>query len=157
MALRMVSSFRATAMSATIFGLPAATRRSKKAFNTGLHFLATMAPMNRTARPAVRPPPMKLLPRPFAGLARERRQPCKGCNLLVAELPELGQLSHKRTRDDGADAGNGGEQFFLGPPGRGAFDGVVDIGIQACQLFFESFDEPGNTLPEARSSQPLLA
>jgi hypothetical protein len=28
---------------------------------------------------------------PFAGLARERREPDEGCNLLVAELPELGQ------------------------------------------------------------------
>src|SRR5262249_30448049 len=48
MALRMVRSLRATAMSATIFGFPAATRRSKKAFKMGLCCLPTSAPMNST-------------------------------------------------------------------------------------------------------------
>src|SRR5277367_3585961 len=57
MALRMVRSFRATAMRATILGLPAATRRSKKALRMGLWRLATMAPMNRAVRTALRPPP----------------------------------------------------------------------------------------------------
>jgi len=36
MALRMVRSFRATATRATIFGLPAASRRSRKALRAGL-------------------------------------------------------------------------------------------------------------------------
>ena len=62
MALRIVNSLRATAMSATILGLPAATGRSKKAFISGLRLLATSAPMNSAERTAGRPPPMKLLP-----------------------------------------------------------------------------------------------
>jgi hypothetical protein len=36
---------------------------------------------------------------PFAGLARERRQPDERCDLPVAELPELGQLGHTRARE----------------------------------------------------------
>src|SRR6267143_3349573 len=44
---------------------------------------------------------------PFAGLARERSKPDEGGNLLVAELPELGQLGHKRACDDGSDARHG--------------------------------------------------
>src|SRR5262249_6529811 len=62
-ALRMVSSLRATAMMATFLGLPAAIRRSKKALSTGLYCRATMAPMNRAVRTLALPPPMKLLPR----------------------------------------------------------------------------------------------
>src|SRR5216684_8781828 len=50
---------------------------------------------------------------PFAGLAGERRITNKGGNLLVADLPELGQIGHKRARDDGSDARHGSDQFFL--------------------------------------------
>src|SRR5581483_632152 len=62
-ALRMVSSFRATAMMATSLGLPAATSLSRNSLSVGLKRAATMAPMNRTRRTLARPPPMKLLPR----------------------------------------------------------------------------------------------
>src|SRR5690242_10585189 len=53
-ALRMVRSLRATAMRATILGFPAATRRPKKAFRTGLCRLAAIAPMKRAVRTLVR-------------------------------------------------------------------------------------------------------
>ena len=62
-ALRMVRSFRATAMMATSLGLPAATSLSRNSLSVGLKREATMAPMNRTRRTLARPPPMKLLPR----------------------------------------------------------------------------------------------
>src|SRR6187399_3114172 len=45
MALRMVRSLRATAMTATIFGLPAAIKRRRKALRTGLWRPATRAAM----------------------------------------------------------------------------------------------------------------
>jgi len=35
--------------------------------------------------------------------------------------------------------------------------GIADICIEACQLFFQSFDEPGDALPEPRCGQALLA
>ena len=75
---------------------------------------------------------------PFAGLARERSKPYEGSNLLVAELPELGQLGHKGACDDGSDARHGSEQFFLGAPSGRAFHGIVDIciGSAAATLLF---------------------
>src|SRR5258708_5704397 len=94
---------------------------------------------------------------PFAGLARERSKPDEGGNLLVAELPELGQLGHKRACDDGSDARHGSEQFFLCAPSWRAFHGIVDICIEACQLFFQPFDEAGTALPGTRCGPALLA
>src|SRR5256885_14683823 len=92
MALRMVSSLRATAMIATIFGFPAATRRSKKALRTGLCCLATIAPMNRAVRTTVRPPPIKLLPRHFPDWRGEGARTAGGAGLSRAGGPRAGRL-----------------------------------------------------------------
>ena len=93
-ALRMVRSFRATAMSATIFGFPAVTRRSKKAFKAGLCFLATIAPMNTTVRTVVRPPPMKLRPgRRGYFLGCSKYPKCKGTREAPPELLEQVEAS----------------------------------------------------------------
>src|SRR5215212_2703124 len=62
MALRMVRSLRATATTATIFGLPAAIKRRRKALRTGLWRPATRAAMKRAVRTLLRPPATLLLP-----------------------------------------------------------------------------------------------
>src|ERR1700752_1234415 len=62
MALRMVRSFLATAMRATILGLPGARRRCWKVRSAGFERIAVIAAMNRAVRTLARPPPMKLLP-----------------------------------------------------------------------------------------------
>ena len=127
----MVSNLRATAMSATIFGLPAPTRRSKNAFKTGLCRLATMAPMNNALRTAVRPPPMKLLPRHWPDWRVNGATPTKAAILLAVEPAQFGQFGDQRAGNDRADARHRGQQVFLVPPGWRAAHGVVDVGIDA--------------------------
>src|SRR5215216_563470 len=145
-ALRMTKSFRATAMRATIFGLPAATSRSKNARRTGLCRLATMAPMNRTVRTAVRPPPMKLLPRHCPDCRVNGARPTKAAICLMAELPELGQLSHECTRNGRSHSRHGGQQVFFGAPNRRALHCIVDLAIEAGQLLFQRGDKPADAL-----------
>ena len=86
----MVRSLRATAMMATILGFPFATRRSKKAFRTGLCRLATMAPMKRAVRTAVRPPPMKLLPRHWPDWRVNGARPASAAIFLRSRVPSSG-------------------------------------------------------------------
>ena len=116
MALRIVSNLRATAMRATGLGLPAATRRSKKAFSTGLKRAATKAPMNSAVRTVVRPPPMKLLPRHWPDWRVKGARPARARYLPAVDSAELGQLRNQGARDGGADAGHAGQQVLLLSP-----------------------------------------
>ncbi len=92
MALRMVRSFRAAAMSATIFGLPAETGRSKKAFRMGLCRVATIAPMNRAALTAALPPPMKLLPRHWPDWRAKGANPASAAICFRSRRPSSGSF-----------------------------------------------------------------
>src|SRR5215475_3796532 len=92
-ALRIVSSLRATATMATILGLPAATRRSKKALSTGLYRRATMAPMNRAVRTLALPPPMKLLPRHWPDWRVKGARPTSAAICLRSRVPSSGNLA----------------------------------------------------------------
>src|SRR6516225_701559 len=89
-ALRMVSSLRATAMMATFLGLPAAMRRSKKALSTGLCRRPTIAPMNRTLRTLVLPPPMKLLPRHWPDWRVKGARPTSATICFPPRVPSSG-------------------------------------------------------------------
>src|SRR4051794_18506184 len=62
-ALRTVRSLGATARRATFLVFPAARGGWWKARGAGLQRTGVIAPMNSAARPLLRPPPMKLLPR----------------------------------------------------------------------------------------------
>ncbi len=97
--LRMVRSFRATAMRATIFGLPAATRRSKKALTRGLWAFADHGAHEQGGAHGVASSADEAPTTPLAGLAGERGQAAERGDLLSAERPELGQLSDQRARD----------------------------------------------------------
>ena len=155
-ALRMVSSLRATATRATILGFPAATRRSKKAFRTGLSRLAARAPMKRAARTLATAAADEALAAPLAGLAGEGREAGEGCDLLAVEGAEFGQFGDEGARNDRADARHGGEEVLLVAPGRRAAHGVIDVVIDAGEFLLERVEEAGDALLEPRGG-PLLA
>ena len=150
MALRMVRSFRATAMRATIFGLPAATRRSKKAFKMGLCRLATIAPMNSAVRTASRPPPMKLLPRHCPDWRVNGARPARAAICLRPQLPELGQFGQQRAGDDFSDARYRHEKLLLLAPDRRATHRIVDIGVDAGQLLLQRLQQTRDALAQMR-------
>jgi len=86
----MMSSFRATAIERHQFGLAGCDQAVEEGFQDRLCFFATIAPMKMAARTAVRPPPMKLLPRHLPDWRVNGARPTRAVILLVAELPELG-------------------------------------------------------------------
>ena len=90
-ALRIVSSLRATAMIATILGFPAATSLSRKSFSTGLYRVAAIAPMNNTLRTLHRPPPMKLLPRHFPDWRVQGARPTRAAISRRSRVPNSGR------------------------------------------------------------------
>ena len=96
-------SFRAVAMMATSFGLPAATNLSREALRAGLCRLATMAPMNSAARTSALPPPMKL----FRATARichvQGERPVRAATLPAVEVAQFRRFGDERAGNGLAD------------------------------------------------------
>src|SRR3954465_6215217 len=105
MALRMVRSLRATAMRATILGLPAARRRSRKALRTGFVTAGDEGCEEQGAAHALAAAADHALALPLAGLAGVGRKAGEAGDLLLVEGAELGQLGDEGSGDDRSDAG----------------------------------------------------
>ena len=157
MALRMVRSFRATAMSATILGFPAAISRSKKAFKTGLCRIATIAPMNSAVRTDARPPPMKLLPFHWPDWRVKGARPASAAICLRLERAKFRQVGDERARDDRPNAGHGGQQVLLLAPGRRTAHAIADLGVEFGEFLLQHADHPPDALAQARHGDSLLA
>src|SRR4051812_49573361 len=83
MALRMVRSLRATAMRATILGLPAARRRSRKALRTGFVTAGDEGCEEQGAAHALAAAADHALALPLAGLAGGGGEARRGGGLLL--------------------------------------------------------------------------
>jgi hypothetical protein len=57
----------------------------------------------------------------------------------------------------GPTLGHRDQQVFLPTPGRGASHGIVDIGVEACELLLQSLDEARDALRETRYRHAFLA
>src|SRR4051794_11390695 len=157
MALRMVRSLRATAMRATILGLPAARRRSRKALRTGFVTAGDEGCEEQGAAHALAAAADHALALPLAGLAGVGRKACEAGDLLLVEGAELGQLGDEGSGDDRPDAGDGGEEVLLVAPGGRAAHAGVDLGIDLGELLLEGADEAGDALLDAPHGGAALA
>ena len=64
----------------------------------------------------------------------------EGSDPAPIEMAKLGQVGDQGTGRGPADAGNGGEQVFGGPPGGRAADGVVEVGLDPAELLLQPDD-----------------
>jgi hypothetical protein len=160
---RLVSSFRATATRATIFGLPSAclrpalgdepvAERLEGGVVTGRPRWVTApmrwvtAPMKRAALTEARPPPMA--PRPF------RRPDCRvqGAD-PAAPAPafrRLRALPATGAGDARPGAGDRGEQVLAPAPGRAAAHVAADLGVELGGFARQGFEEALDALLRAR-------
>src|SRR5215469_15136940 len=141
MALRMVRSFRATAMVATILGFPASTSFWWKALRAGLKRAAAMAPVKRTVRTELRPPPMKLLPFHLPDWRVQGARPARAAISRRSRAPSSGISASRVRAMIGPTPGTVAQQILVTPPGRRAAHHVVDTLVELGQLLLQGQHE----------------
>ena len=149
MALRMVSSFRITAVSASFLGFP------------GLQQALVEAPQDRVVLACDEgchvergtdlgaPAPDGALAPERAAVAVEGGDADQGSDLLTIQGAELGQIGNEGAGDDIADAGHALEQVLGLAPGRRSSDGVVEVGFEVGELALERLQQPVDALDHA--------
>ena len=145
-ALRMVRSFRATAMRATSLGLPAATSLSRKSFEGWVVTAGDHGSDEQGVADAFSSAADEALAAPLAGLTGPRRNTDQGRNAAAIERTEFRQFGDQSAGDDRADTGNGGQQIFLLGPDRRAAHMIVDLTVEFGQLLFHRLAQPGDAL-----------
>jgi hypothetical protein len=155
MASSTVRSLRATATSATSFGLPAAMRRSRKALRAALRRAATMAPMNGAARTVARPPPMKLFPLHCPDWRVHGASPTRAAIWRRPSVPSSGGSASRVRAMVGPMPGTEARRSSFS---RRAAHGVVEVLVERRQLLLQGPEQPGDALlqpPLAEAPLPL--